>query len=32
MKNLPNCITAVRIIGTAGLLFIEPLSGSFLAV
>ena len=32
MKNLPNCITAVRIMGTAGMLFIDPLSGSFLAV
>ena len=32
MKNLPNCITAVRILGTVGLLFIDPLSGTFLAV
>ena len=31
-KNLPNCISAVRILGTASLLFIEPLSDPFLIV
>jgi len=31
-KNLPNYISAVRILGTASLLFIDPLSGPFLVV
>lgn len=31
-KNLPNYITTIRIIGTAGLLIIEPLSVEFLII
>lgn len=31
-KNLPNCITTIRIIGTAALLFMAPLSPEFLIV
>ncbi len=31
-KNLPNYITTIRIVGTAGLFFIKPLSSTFLIV
>ena len=29
LKNLPNCITVLRIIGTVGLLFVKPLTTKF---
>lgn len=32
LRNLPNFITSLRIVGTAGLLFIEPFSALFYAV
>jgi len=31
-KNLPNCITSLRILGTASLLFVDPFTSAFFAI